>query len=94
MFKKKKRLAIILSILLIGAFVVIAPFLFFYGSILKEALFDRPSKPQITYGEFPFELVYEYNNQQYIVTETIVCDYEGISFSIDGGNSRDWNHIL
>lgn len=91
MSKNKKALKIILTFVIIGVFLFMVPFLFSYGSILKEALFDRPSRPRVEYGEFPFELVYEYNGQQYTVTETIVCDYEGISFALDGGNSRGWN---
>lgn len=84
---KKK---ILVSILLVAALAV--AFLWYVsGGIFGELLFDRPGKPKMKHGEFPFELVYEYNGQQFTVNETIVCDYEGISFSLDGGNSRDWN---
>ena len=29
--------------------------------------------------------------EQITIKDIIVCDYEGISFALDGGNSRDWN---
>ena len=89
--KKKKVKIILLIVALVLCLVIIVPFLFLFGPILGEAIFDRPSKPKVKYGEFPFELVYEYDNKEYTINETIVCDYEGISFSLDGGNSRDWN---
>ena len=55
MSKNKKALKIILTFVIIGVFLFMVPFLFSYGSILKEALFDRPSRPRVEYGEFPFE---------------------------------------
>jgi hypothetical protein len=88
--KKKKIFLIVIAIVLVVTLVVVSPLLFLGGSILGEMLFDRPSKPTVTHGEFPFELVYEYNGEQFTINETIVCEYEGISFAIDGGNSRDW----
>ena len=51
---------------------------------------DVPTKPNVKHGEFPFELIYEYKGEQYAFNDTIVCDYEGYSWSLDGGNSRDW----
>ena len=51
---------------------------------------DVPSKPNVKHGEFPFELVYEYKGEQYTIKDTIVCDYKGYSWSLEGGNSRDW----
>ena len=91
MNKKKKILAVLLGGVLVGVLAILSVFIILFGPVLKEALFDRPAKPKVTYGEFPFELVYEYDNQKYTVNETIVCEYEGISFSLDGGNSREWN---
>ena len=84
-----KKKVLIGSFLVLG--LVVAFWLFVSGGILGEALFDRPGKPKIKHGEFPFELVYEYNGQQFTVNETIICDYEGISFFLEGGNSREWN---
>ena len=91
--KKKiiKRIIIILVILVIG-FVVICllPFLYFIGVMLYSMFIDVPSKPKIKHGEFPFELVYEYKGEQRTIKDTIVCDYEGNSWSLEGGNSREW----
>ncbi len=87
---KKKLLVVLVSVLVVLG-LVLAVLNYLTAGILGEALFDRPGKPKVKYAEFPFELVYEYNNEQFTIKETLVCDYEGISFALDGGNSRDWN---
>ena len=38
--------------------VFVAPILYFFGDIFVEMVFDKLSKPTITHGEFPFELIY------------------------------------
>jgi hypothetical protein len=52
---------------------------------------DIPAKPKVKHGEFPFELVYEYKGEMVSIKDVIICDYEGYSFSLEGGNSRDWD---
>ena len=37
-----------------------------------------PSKPEITYGEFPFEIVYELDGETITINDIYVCEYEGI----------------
>ena len=87
-----KKIIITIAILFgIFIFVSILPFLYFILVVLYSVFIDVPSKPKVKHGEFPFELVYEYKGEQYTIKDTIVCDYEGISWSLDGGNTRDWN---
>ena len=90
MNKKKKLVPILVSVLVVLGLVLVG-LNFLTGGILGEMLFDRPSKPVVKNAEFPFELVYEYNGQQYTVKESIICEYEGIEFTLDGGNHREWN---
>ena len=87
-----KKIVIAIAILFV-AFIVISilPFLYFIVVVLYSVFIDVPSKPKVKHGEFPFKLVYEYKGEQYTIEDTIVCDYEGISWSLDGGNTRDWN---
>ena len=86
-----KKILIILAILFIGFIIIsLLPFLYFIGVILYSMFIDVPSKPEVKHGEFPFELVYEYKGEQITIKDTIVCDYEGNSWSLDGGSSRDW----
>jgi hypothetical protein len=68
----------------------VIPFIAFFP-LIWELLFVKPDKPIVEHGEFPFELVYEYKGEQVTIKDSIICDYEGISFSLEGGNSRDWN---
>ena len=91
---KKVLIKVIVGIgIVIGGIVLISilPFLFFIAVVLWSMFVDVPSKPKVKHGEFPFKLVYEYKGEQLTIEDTIVCDYEGISWSLDGGNSRDWN---
>lgn len=86
-----KRIVMILSIIFTGFIVIsVLPFIYFIITVLHSMFIDLPAKPKIKHGEFPFELVYEYKGEQITITDTIVCDYEGYSWSLDGGNSRDW----
>lgn len=91
--KKKimKKISVISIILIIGFIVIFTlPFLWFVVVVLYNMFIDIPSKPKVEHGEFPFQLVYEYKGEQTTITDTIVCDYDGYSFSLEGGNSRDW----
>ena len=90
---KKIIITIIVVLVVIGLLILLFPLIFF-GEIFVEMFFNKPDKPQITHGEFPFELVYEYNNEQITIKGTIVCDYEGISFALEGGNRRDWACVI
>ena len=91
---KKKivgRIILVLSIAFcVFIFISILPFLYFILVVLYSVFIDVPSKPKVKHGEFPFELVYEYKGEQYTIKDTIVCDYKGYSWSLDGGNIRDW----
>jgi hypothetical protein len=88
--KISKRIVKALIIFCI-AFVVFfsLPFLGFVGIVVFNMLIV-PEKPNVEHGEFTFELVYEYKGEQLTISDTIVCDYDGYSFSLEGGNTRDW----
>ena len=86
----KKTIKIIL-IIVIGFIIICAlPFLYLLGTILYSMFLDIPPSPKEKHGEFPFELVYEYKGEQITLKDTITCDYAGYSWSLEGGNSRDW----
>ena len=86
-----KKIIKIALIIFIGIIIIIAfPFIYFILEILYSMIIDVPSVPKEKHGEFPFELVYEYKGEQITIKDTIVCDYEGRSWSLDGGSSRDW----
>jgi hypothetical protein len=66
-----------------------------YGFIFKALTVNRPQKPKITYGEFPFTLVYEINGEERIIKDTLICEYDGVQWVGDfvyGHNS--WKESL
>ena len=86
-----KKIIKIVLIIVVGIIIIIAlPFIYLILEILYSMFIDVPSVPKEKHGEFPFELVYEYKGEQITIKDTIVCDYEGRSWSLDGGSSRDW----
>ena len=48
-----------------------------------------PPRPEITYGEFPFRLVYEIHGEQIIIEDTIIAEFDGIRLGA-GGRQREW----
>lgn len=87
----RKKYLIIIGTILLFLSLMFAFVWYMTGGILGEIFFNKPDKPIVKYGEFPFEIIYEYNNEQFTVNETIICDYKGITFSLEGGNKRQWN---
>ena len=89
----KKKIIILALIALFVIFVLIPalPFIWFAIIMLWEIFINVPAKPEIKQAEFPFEIVYEYKGEAYTINDTIVVEYEGVSFSLEGGNSLDWN---
>lgn len=94
MTKKKKIILILLGVFIgLPLLVVIGFILFFVVIILWDKFFNVPAEPKIKHGEFPYELVYRYNGEEYTIKDSIICDYEGIKYSLDGGNFRAWNCV-
>ena len=93
--KKKKSLVtkIIIGILIaviVFILVCMAPFLYFCALVLWEMFFVRPAEPEIERAEIPFVLEYEYNGEIGTIEDAMVYEYDGHSFALDGGNTRDW----
>ena len=79
-------IAIILSILVM-LFVVSFPWTMIYISGMLER---NPPKPEITYAEFPFELVYEINGETITLSDTYVCEFDGFGWNEGEGKIRQW----
>ena len=50
--------------------------------------------PQVTRGEFPFEIVYEKNGERVTVRDVYVCEFEGIEWNENFGRYRRWKGYL
>lgn len=71
-----------------------------YGVILwlafgGGALFHpNPPMPNITYGEFPFRLMYELEGETKIVEDTLICEFDGFGANEARGKYRKWSSHL
>jgi hypothetical protein len=93
--KKGVRVALIVGGVILGAIallVIIAYipwlmvlFVYFFG--------ENPEKPEIRYGEFDYSLVYELNGETKTINDTLVCEYDGISYNLDG-KSVAWKSYI
>lgn len=72
-------ITIIIVVMILGGFMFI-PSLFL----------PNPSKPNITYAEFPFTLVYEINGEKKTVEDTLICEYNGVEINTGQGKIRKW----
>lgn len=96
----KRKATIVLIILFTITFViVIAPFVLnAVGWTMLTGLSwlfsPIPSQPQITYGEFPFELTYSIKGETITIKDVYVCEYEGVRFEGEYGRSRMWNGYI
>ena len=47
-------------------------------------------RPEIKEGEFDFSITYALNGEEKTFSAVYVCEYDGTSWSLDGGYGRDW----
>lgn len=52
------------------------------------------TQPEIKEGEFNFSVTYEFNGEVKTVSGVYVCKYNGTSWALDGGYSRDWKGYI
>lgn len=94
--RRKSKWWIIIAVA--AAITALAPFVFVAGvwSLLYAglALSPNPPKPQITKAEFPFMLVYEIDGEQFTVSDTYVCEYDGIGVNEGVGKYRKWKGYM
>ena len=89
--KTVKRL-IITVVILLGCvlFTVLYPWITLFFGIL----FSPTPKPEITYGEFPITLTYEYNGELKTIEDTVICEFDGFGFNEAHGKFRKWETYL
>lgn len=58
------------------------------------ALSPAPPRPEITYGEFPFRLEYEINDERHVIEDTLICKYGGIGMNEAVGKYHKWKEKL
>ena len=87
MTKPKAKYKKVILVILIAIAILLSPLAAMFvaftgiwiGPYIHTFLFEPiPSKPEITYGEFPFEIVYEIDGEMITINDVYVCEYEGI----------------
>lgn len=88
----KTVLIIVAGICLIAMFSIIVMLAI---PILIGLSYPNPTKPEVSYGEFPFEIVYEFDNGERMIFEDIlVIDYEGVYWNEATVKHNRWNAYL
>lgn len=84
----KKFFKGIVALLLIG---IIGTIVYFMLPWIMITMYSGSvSVPDITYGEFPFKLVYELNGKNISIEDTIICKYDGTISMGAGGTKHKW----
>ena len=47
-------------------------------------------RPEIKEGEFDFSITYSLKGEEHTLSAVYMCEFDGVSWSIDGGYGRDW----
>ena len=71
-------LSLTITISLFATIILASPWLAMYTYMFFQ---PNPPKPEITYGEFPFELVYEIDGEIVTVNDVYVCEFDGFSMN-------------
>ena len=53
-----------------------------------------PDKPEVTYGEFPFTLIYEIDGETITIEDTLVIRYKGVGANEGVGKYNEWDRYL
>jgi len=80
--------------LVVFTILVIPGWIVMFNFPIKLMLIPNPPKPRITYGEFPFTLVYEINGEEMIIEDILVCEYDGVSIYGDSWKENSWKSSL
>ena len=93
--KKPVKIALKILGILVAAIVILTIIAYIPWLIVLCAYFfgENPAKPEIKYGEFDYSLVYEINGETKEINDTLVCEYDGISYSLEG-KSISWNSYI
>ena len=74
----------IISIVLVFFAILSLPWLLF------EVLAPNPPAPEVTYGEFPFSLVYEIDGERVEIKDTLVIEHKGVDYNEGMGKYNKW----
>ena len=82
---------ILLTISTVDFAVMATPWLILYVGLWMS---PDPAKPQTTYAEFPFEIVYQIEGETVTVTDVFICEYDGIGINEAVGKYVEWKGYI
>lgn len=105
--KKGVKKGLLISVIAIF-FIILIAFLMLkaYGAILMggsipwiplivdSIISSNPPEPKIKYGEFPFTLVYEIDDETIVTEDTLIIEYKGVGWNEAQGKYNKWNRYL
>ena len=93
--KKAVKVALIIGGVLLGTLILLVLIAYIPWILVLCAVFwgESPEKPEIKYGEFDYSLVYELDGETKTINDTLVCEYDGISYNLDG-KSLEWKTYI
>ena len=93
--KKPVKVALKIVGIVLAAIVILTIIAYIPWLIVLCAYFfgENPEIPEIKHGEFDYSLVYEINDETKTINDTLVCEYDGISYNLDG-KSLEWKTYI
>ena len=97
--KKRPAWVVPVIVILLVVIIILSPMglvAMMYGFVaceFQETINSKPypGEPTVTYAEFPCTLVYKLNGEEITLTDTIICEYDGIKFDDSGlAYRRQW----
>lgn len=89
-----KKVLVVIGIIIATVIILIG---ILYLFVLSGAIFmfnSNPPAPEVTYGEFPFRLVYEIDGETKVIEDTIICEFDGFVNHGSAGNYRKWKSYV
>lgn len=93
--KPLKIVIIVVGIALLPSILILSLNLFAWSAIFVGGMLSpNPPKPEITYAEFPFEVVYEIDGETITINDVYVCEFDGFGWNEGVGKHRKWKGYI
>jgi hypothetical protein len=97
---KKLKILLLIPVAGITLYILFQGLVSFYVLVpwaapwVDDIIIANPSKPKITYGEFPFRLTYAIDGETKIIEDTLICEFNGFETNEEAGKYRKWESHL
>ena len=77
---KKRLLSLLLAVVMLSL----------SSCVSLASRFEKVPAPQVTYAEFPFEIVYKLGNETVTINDVYICEFDGFAWNENNGKQRQW----